>query len=80
VNTDFSVIKDTRITKISEAFDVQFRAEFFNILNHTNFGLPTATVFSQTSSGGAVVAPTAGQITNTVGTSRQIQFAVKILF
>jgi hypothetical protein len=80
VNTDFSIIKDTRISKISEAFDVQFRAEFFNIFNHANFSLPTATVFTQTSSGGAVPATTAGQITSTVGTSRQIQFGVKILF
>jgi hypothetical protein len=80
VNTDFSILKDTRIPKISEAFDIQFRAEFFNILNHANFSLPTATVFTQTSTGGVNVATTAGQITSTVGTSRQLQFGVKILF
>jgi hypothetical protein len=80
VNTDFSILKDTRIPKISEAFDIQFRAELFNIFNHANFSLPTATVFTQTSTGGAVPATTAGQITSTVGTSRQIQFGVKILF
>ena len=39
VNTDFSIIKDTRVPKISEAFNVQFRAEFFNIFNHANFSL-----------------------------------------
>jgi hypothetical protein len=80
VNTDLSIIKDTRVPKISEAFDVQFRAEFFNIFNHANFSLPTSTLFSQTSTGGVNVATTAGQITSTVGTSRQIQFGVKILF
>jgi len=80
VNTDFSLLKDTRIPKISEQFNVQFRAEFFNILNHPNFSIPNGAVFSQTASGGAVVAPTAGQITSTVGTSRQIQFGLKILF
>jgi hypothetical protein len=76
VNTDISLLKDTRIPKISEAFDVQFRAEFFNVFNHANFALPAANVFV---SGGSFN-PTAGQITATVGTSRQIQFGVKILF
>lgn len=80
VNTDFSVLKDTRIPKISEQFDVQFRAEFFNIFNHANFAIPSGAIFSQTSTGGAAVSATAGQVTATVGTSRQIQFGVKILF
>jgi len=88
VNLDFSVLKDTRIPKISEAFDVQFRAEFFNIFNHANFALPTATLYSlggysivngvPTST--VNVASTAGQITATATTSRQIQFGMKILF
>ena len=34
---DFSIFKNTPVPKISETFNVQFRAEFFNILNHTNF-------------------------------------------
>ena len=37
---DFSVFKNTGIPRISETFNVQFRAEFFNILNHTNFLSP----------------------------------------
>ncbi len=86
VNLDFSVLKDTRIPKISEAFDVQFRAEFFNIFNHSNFALPSATLYSLSSynaSGQPAnvnVASTAGQITATATTSRQIQFGLKILF
>ena len=36
-NTDLGIIKDTRIT---DGVNVQFRAEFFNILNNVNFGNP----------------------------------------
>ena len=54
---------------------LQFRAESFNMTNHTNFGLPASTVFN---SGGPV--STAGQITTIVGTARQFQFGVKVEF
>jgi hypothetical protein len=90
VNTDLSLVKDTRIPKISEQFNVQFRAEVFNIFNHANLGYPTAGLFTQGAvikdgSGNNVgfqsnVAATAGQITNTLTPSRQIQFGLKILF
>jgi len=69
---DFSVLKDTAIT---ERTRLQFRAEFFNILNHVNFNSPNAVVF--TPSG---VSPTAGVITSTSTTSRQIQFGLKLLW
>ncbi len=71
---DFSLTKDTKIT---ERINTQFRAEFFNILNHTNLGLPAAALFLNT-----VGAPNnaAGQITSIVGTPRQIQFALKVIF
>jgi len=75
-NLDLALLKETAIRKISEQFRVQFRAEFFNILNHANFGLPAAGVFLPT----GAINPTAGRITNTVTTSRQIQFGLKILF
>jgi hypothetical protein len=74
-NTDFSVIKNTRLT---ESVRAQFRAEFFDIFNHANFGQP-----------GRVAQPgstTFGVISNTrfatgdSGSSRQIQFALKLLF
>jgi hypothetical protein len=70
-NTDFSVIKNTQI---GEKLRVQFRAEFFDLFNHANFGAP----------GIVVGTPAFGQITSTrfptgeSGSSRQIQFAVKI--
>jgi hypothetical protein len=75
-SVDFSVMKDTKVAKISENFSVQFRAEFFNILNHYNFGLPNGNIFTQ--SGGQSAAE--GQITSMVGTPRQIQFGLKLLF
>jgi hypothetical protein len=73
---DFSLLKDTAVPRISEQFRVQFRAEFFNILNHANFGQPAAGAFV---SGGAIN-PTAGQITNLAVPMRQIQFALKLVF
>ena len=71
---DFSALKNTRIT---ERVNLQFRAEFFNIANHANFGTPNTVVFSSASS---TPAPTAGVITSTATTSRQIQFGLKLLF
>jgi hypothetical protein len=71
---DFSVLKNTNIT---ERVHLQFRAEFFNILNHPNFGTPNAVVFSSASS---TPASTAGVITSTSTTSRQIQFGLKLQF
>ena len=85
---DFSIMKDTKIT---EGLTAQFRAEFFNIINHTNFGPPLSSfLFSGARgalpSGGGLPAtvfysPTAGQISTTGQfTSRQIQFALKLIF
>jgi Carboxypeptidase regulatory-like domain len=67
---DLSVLKDTRI---HESLNLQFRAEFFNILNHANFNTPNLVTFTPTG-----VSPTAGVITGTSTTSRQIQFALKL--
>jgi hypothetical protein len=69
---DFSMLKDTAI---HEALRLQFRAEFFNILNKANFNTPNAVVFTPTG-----VSPTAGVITSTSTTSRQIQFSLKLLW
>jgi len=70
---DFALLKNTRIR---ERLAMQFRAEFFNILNHPSFGLPSAAIFSPSGQ----VLPSAGLITSTVGTARQIQFALKFTF
>jgi hypothetical protein len=71
---DFSVLKTTKLT---EKTKLQFRAEFFNILNRANFGTPNAVVFTSATT---VPSPTAGVITSTATTSRQIQFGLKALW
>jgi hypothetical protein len=85
-NLDFSVFKNNPIRKISETFNVQFRAEMFNILNHPNFAPPgpgdgNTDIFDAT---GALQAPSAGGIAGTLSktttSERQIQFAVKVVF
>jgi hypothetical protein len=74
-NTDFSVLKNT---KLAESLRLQFRAEFFDVFNHANFGQPGRVA--------QVGSTTFGVITNTrfatgdSGSSRQIQFAVKLIF
>jgi hypothetical protein len=74
VTTDFSFGKNTAI---SEKLRAQFRAEFFNVFNRANFATPNAVVFS---SAGSVPSSTAGVITATATTSRQIQFGLKLLW
>lgn len=69
---DFSMFKDTTL---HERMRLELRAEFFNLLNHSNFNTPNLVVF--TPSG---VSPTAGVITSTSTTSRQIQLAAKLLW
>jgi hypothetical protein len=69
---DFSVVKDTRI---HERMSLQFRAELFNLLNRANFNTPSLITF--TPSG---VSGTAGAITSTSTTARQVQFATKLVF
>jgi hypothetical protein len=71
---DFSALKKTALT---ERVSLQFRAEFFNILNRSNFGTPNAVTFTSAS---VTPAPTAGVITSTATSSRQIQFGLKLHF
>jgi hypothetical protein len=73
VSFNFSLVKNTAIT---ERLNLQYRAEFFNILNHANFNNPSSGVFDARGNR----APTAGLITTTVTSARQIQFALKLVF
>jgi hypothetical protein len=72
-NTDLSIIK---YLKIAERIHAQFRAEFFDLFNHANFGQP----------GNVAGSPSFGHVTNTrfptgeSGSSRQVQFALKLTF
>jgi hypothetical protein len=78
LNLDSSVFKNIYIKRISDTFDVQFRAEFFNVLNRTNFAPPRDNRNIFDSSGNPIA--NAGLITSTQTPSRQIQFAVKVIW
>jgi len=78
---DFSVYKNNYVRRISEQFNIQFRAEFFNILNHANFGPPTpgdgtTDIFDSKGNSNS----SAGALVRTVTSERQIQFALKFIF
>jgi hypothetical protein len=77
---DFSLFKNNYIKSISERFNVQFRAEIFNILNHPNFAPPIQGVNTDIFDGTGAPNPTAGLLTRTTTTAREIQFAVKVIF
>jgi hypothetical protein len=78
VNLDFSLFKNNPIKRISEQFNVQFRVEIFNSLNHANFNPPTANNVVFDVSGAPIGG--AGQLNGTSTTSRQIQFAIKFVW
>ncbi len=71
-NADVALIKDTPIGKrgAAELATLQLRAEFFNLFNIVNFGLPANTVMG----------PGFGMVSRTAGTSRQIQFSLKLIY
>jgi hypothetical protein len=77
-NLDFSMVKNTKISKISENFTVQFRAEFFNILNRANFAPPVNNL--DVLSGPTIGAAPFGLINTTQGPERQIQFGLKLIW
>jgi outer membrane receptor protein involved in Fe transport len=68
VNVDFSLFKDINLT---ETINLQYRAEFFNVMNTPQFGLPNATIGTN---------PNAGVITSIVGTPRQVQMGLRLSF
>jgi hypothetical protein len=68
VNTDFSVIKQFALPR--EGMGLNFRAEFFNLFNHPQFGLPVADV----------AAPGFGSVNSTVNNPRLVQFGLKLTF
>jgi hypothetical protein len=78
VTWDFSLVKNTKIRRISETFNAQFRAEAFNILNRANFAPPIAnsTLFDQ--NGNRIAG--AGAIDQTVTPGRQIQLSLKLIW
>jgi hypothetical protein len=88
-NLDFSVFKNNRVKRISENFNVQFRVEMFNIMNHPNFAPPgpgdgNTDIFDPSGNSLSPLLPVnpglAGVLLHTTIPERQIQFAVKIVF
>jgi hypothetical protein len=83
INTDFSVIKNTKLT---ERLNLQFRAEMFDVFNHPNFGDPGNILSSSSAAVPTSIIKSFGTITSTrfttgdFGSSRQVQFALKLLF
>jgi hypothetical protein len=75
---DFSVLKDT---VIREGLRLEFRAEIFNLLDRANFNTPNLIVFTPpTAANPTGLSGTAGAITSTSTTSRQVQFGLKLLW
>jgi hypothetical protein len=72
--TDLSL---TKRFSLSERLSLQFRSEFFNVFNRANFNIPNPVVFTSAVGGSS---PTAGVITATSTTSRQIQFGLKFMW
>jgi hypothetical protein len=72
---DTSLFKNIQFT---ERYRLQFRAELFNILNHANFAPPVQNLSLFGANGSPV--STAGLITSTLTTSRQIQFGLKLIW
>jgi hypothetical protein len=70
---DLSLFKTTQL---SERWRMQFRAEVFNLFNRPNFGIPGVVVL--TTSGAP--ASSAGVITGTATTSREIQLGMKLIW
>jgi hypothetical protein len=77
-NFDFALFKNNNIRRISEDFNAQVRVEFFNVFNHPNFASPVdnSTLFN--ANGAAIT--TAGMVDSTADDSREIQFALKLIW
>lgn len=82
-NLDLAAMKNWRVPALGEQFKVQFRTEFFNALNHPNFGTPTGLSYASNNSvipdgvsGGVRV----GEIRSLNTPMRILQFALKIYF
>jgi len=80
-NLDFSIFKNNYIRRISESFNVQFRAELFNIMNHANFNVPSlGDGNTNILNGDGTPNGSAGLLTQTTTDPREIQFALKFIW
>jgi len=76
---DLSFLKNTAAPFLGEAGRLEFRAEFFNLLNRANFEFPRNRVFAGEDVNEEPLG-NAGAINGTIGASRQIQLALKLVF
>jgi carboxypeptidase family protein len=77
---DYSMVKNTKIPKISETFTVQFRAEFFNVMNRANFAPPVDNLDVLPAGCCTMGSAPFGQLTRLQGPERQIQFGLKLIW
>jgi Carboxypeptidase regulatory-like domain/TonB-dependent Receptor Plug Domain/TonB dependent receptor len=77
--TNVSLVKSTRVGALGTGGRLQLRVEVFNLLNHPNFATPDRIVFAAATPDEAPLA-TAGRITRTITSSRQVQLGIKVLF
>jgi hypothetical protein len=73
----FSVFKNNRL---SEVANLQFRAEIFNLFNRANFQVPPLVTGTDIFDSTGALNPTAGKITSTTTSSRQIQLGLKLIW
>jgi len=75
---DFSIYKNNYFPRISESFNLQFRAEFVNLLNHTNFQSPLGNSALFTATGAPI--RNAGVLDTVATNPRQIQLTLKAIW
>lgn len=75
-NVDLSFMKNN---KLNDRFNIQFRADIFNIANHVNYATPLKASTQLFNQAGAAIS-SAGTLTQTATSSRQTQFAIKVIF
>jgi hypothetical protein len=83
VNMDFSLAKDFPLPKLGEGRRLEFRTEVFNLFNRPNFYIPItgAMVYTADATRSSTTPlSTAGTIDRTLGSARQLQFALRLMF
>lgn len=77
---DFSVIKNTKIPRISEAFNVQFRVEMFNVINHPSWQAPITPSLPNMFNADGTTNTSGGSLNVVTVPGREIQFGLKLIF
>ena len=72
-----TTLSATRRFLLTERLGLQFRAEIFNLFNHANFNTPNPVVYAAAT---GAPSPTAGVLTSSATSSRQVQFELKLLW